>query len=502
MELKKAGIDAYETSGEVTLAQEETAETIVPDYCPDVARVIESDGTVYLHNRDNGELAGTVRVTVLYTPEGESGIRSLEFSMPFNVDSGNPALSGCQAVAAEAEPEFLETRMLNPRKLFTHCKIVIRLTGYRKAPLSFSTDVEDGESVEKRREKQHAVVPVRIAERDFTFTDEWNISPGRPGAAELLSSRVQPTVNETRVIGSKLILKGIFTLSLLYNTEEGTCCSASGELPFSQIMDVEGAPEDAIVSAQVRLTGEDIQIDGGDPEGRQIGVALYLHAFAIVRQERELELLTDLYSTACEVRLESAPLDIAALYDRQTRRQIVRETLETGAVADSILSLRVDCGTVSANREGEGIVLRTVADIRVLYRDEGGVPLVAQRRVDVSCETDFPEGVQARAVCPEEPQGSVGERGIEVRFPVDFQIEAVTVVRKAGITSAELDTSAPKDTAAAPSLVLRRMGRDETAWDLAKRCNSTIAGILEANRLAEEEDIPRETLILIPRKRA
>ena len=38
LELKKAGFDTYEIGGELTLTQEETAETIVPDYCPDIAR--------------------------------------------------------------------------------------------------------------------------------------------------------------------------------------------------------------------------------------------------------------------------------------------------------------------------------------------------------------------------------------------------------------------------------------------------------------------------------
>ena len=44
LELKKACFDAYEAAGELTLTQEETAETIVPDYCPDIARIIETTG--------------------------------------------------------------------------------------------------------------------------------------------------------------------------------------------------------------------------------------------------------------------------------------------------------------------------------------------------------------------------------------------------------------------------------------------------------------------------
>ena len=60
---------------------------------------------------------------------------------------------------------------------------------------------------------------------------------------------------------------------------------------------------------------------------------------------------------------------------------------------------------------------------------------------------------------------------------------------------------APKETAGAPSLVLRCLGKQETAWDLAKRYNTTIGVILAANQLETEGDISRDQLLLIPRKR-
>ena len=49
-----------------------------------------------------------------------------------------------------------------------------------------------------------------ICEKDFTFTEDLNFSPGREGAAELLTSRVTPTVTEAKVVGSKLVFKGLF----------------------------------------------------------------------------------------------------------------------------------------------------------------------------------------------------------------------------------------------------------------------------------------------------
>lgn len=46
LELKKECLDTYELGEPQTLTQEETAETIVPDYCPDIARIISAEGVV------------------------------------------------------------------------------------------------------------------------------------------------------------------------------------------------------------------------------------------------------------------------------------------------------------------------------------------------------------------------------------------------------------------------------------------------------------------------
>lgn len=42
LELKKECLDVFEAGDRQTLTQEETAETIVPDYCPDIARIISA----------------------------------------------------------------------------------------------------------------------------------------------------------------------------------------------------------------------------------------------------------------------------------------------------------------------------------------------------------------------------------------------------------------------------------------------------------------------------
>lgn len=503
LEWKKSALNAFAIGAEQVITQEETAETIVPDYCPDIARIIDGEGRVFLHRREvsggRGEVSGVVRVTLLYVPDGEGGIRSLVFSLPFAAQADGMGDAVC--LLATAELESMENRLTNPRKVFARCRLALHLRPCFPSPMRFTSDItappEAG--LEKRQEIQKTSLLTAVAEKDFPFTDIWTLSPGREGAAEVLSFRCEALVSECKRIGGKCLVKGVFPVSLLYRTAAGKCCRASSELPFSQILEL-GGEEDGAVDLCLQLCGWDCEIAPGDEEGRSFQVTLSLHAAALLRRETELTLLRDLYSTACDLSYEAEPLSLTDCQDFEPRRQSVRELLEIGVVAETLLDLSIRPGCATAVREGEGGSLHCPCRIRALYLDEGGVPLVAERSVDVACPLDWPEGslVEAAALCPEEPQGSLGDRGIEVRFLLEFRARAVRTRQRASIASAQMEKA---DLAGLPSLVLRSLGPEETLWDLAKRCRSTVPMILAANGLESEADAGAGNLLLVPRKR-
>lgn len=73
-----------------------------------------------------------------------------------------------------------------------------------------------------------------------------SLSLGREGASELLHSRAFGTVTEVKLVGNKLIFKGVFTVSVLYRATDDRLCAASSELPFSQIMEVRSSGDGAM----------------------------------------------------------------------------------------------------------------------------------------------------------------------------------------------------------------------------------------------------------------
>ena len=133
--------------------------------------------------------------------------------------------------------------------------------------------------------------------------------------AELLSKQVRRVVTEIKSLGSKVIFKGMFHVSVLYKTLEGKCAVVTGELPFSQIMEVDGTAEGAVVSLLLQFTGMEFRLDSGDLDGHQIEITLYLHATAFLRETRELTLLNDLYSMAYELKYETEQLELHSFHE-------------------------------------------------------------------------------------------------------------------------------------------------------------------------------------------
>lgn len=209
--------------------------------------------------------------------------------------------------------------------------------------------------MEQLAERCDTCVVACVQEKPFTFADDVAIPGSKPEAEELLKHRVALRCSEAKVIGSKLIFKGEAQLQVLYRTVEGALCSVEYELPFSQIMEVSGAGEESTCQVQVLLTGAECSLESGDR--RSICVALGLLAQAVVREERSLEVLTDVYSTAYDLHPEVRVYSMPRLLDCGVKEQTVREILETGMLAKEVFDAYVCVGAVSQNREGARLTL-------------------------------------------------------------------------------------------------------------------------------------------------
>ena len=505
-ELDRTQMKGFDALLDVTLRPEETLEMIVPDACPDILRIVETDGKVLLKSKEamdgRVELMGMFQMSILYLPDGESGMRHLDVNIPFTCAAEGRDVSSACSVVAEARLCRADTRALNPRKVLVRAEAAVDVTVFSPRTETVCSRVltGEGESVEQLTETQDIYLTACVQEKPFPFSDEVNLSAGKPAAAELLKSRVILAQGDSKIIGNKLIFKGSANISLLYRGEDDKIYTMGAELPFSQIMEITGVSEEAECDLALALTGAECTLAPAG-EGRVVSVELEVMAQAVIREPRTLELLTDAYSTRKPLAAEWSGCPIDKKLDRGVRSQTVREGWDTPVTLREITDCRMAVGQVTQEREGDRLIMNAQVELQVLAVDEEGECASLQHTVTVPCPLELPDGCQCLCRCEGvgDVYASPAAGGVEVRFTLDFRYCAVSrrqITFLSGIYPGEASAEAGEQ----PSLVLRMLEEGERLWDVAKAYGTTIMDIISVNEM-EDESAGVGKLLLIPRKR-
>lgn len=506
LKLQKASHDYYETLRFEPFPCETMRENIVPDSCGDIARIVDTTGVVCLTGREltaDGRFcaSGCVEASVLYIPEKEEGLRSLHFQIPFQCYGEGQGDASCENLDIRGELRSIDTRVLNPRKVLTRANLMLYPTLCRHVSLSVCTGVEEEENVQLLREQRQTRVTAGVREKEFSFSEELPLSPGRGGAEEILATRVEARGTDSKLIGNKLVVKGFLSASVLYRENGGRLGLLQQELPFSQILEGGGFDEDCESEAAYRLLSLDCRVgsESAPDDACTLTLSVTLCTRVTVWKREEIAFIADLYSTAAEVNCQTEELELGEDSQQNVRRQNVRELLETGTAVRSVIDTEITCG--GAKLEGGEWKIPVWA--RCLYLDENEALGSVRREFMVSIPDEQEGGeldCQGEAFCRGDVIANITPDGIELRFPVECEISSVRRRRYLCVSGGETEEES-QDNGPVPSLILRKMGEGETLWAIAKQYRATRDGILSVNDLADESQITPERLLLIPRAR-
>ena len=503
LEFDRDVIQGYEVLADGTVCQEETLESIVPDACPDILRIVAVCGQATLNGkqaRDGlAEASGSVRAVILYQPEEGGGLRRLEVALPFSAQMEAPGLTDRGTVQACVRLRGAEARALNPRKVLLRADLAVDLAAFQPREQVCCQGVLEPETngVQERRAEGETYQLSAVQEKPFTFSDQVRLNGGPGESVKLLCCRAVPLCGECKLIGTKLILKGTVELQFLMQEAGGGLTSYHESMPFSQVMEVSGVGESGDCRMAVELTQMSCEEVGED--GRTLELTLDLLAQAQIWSRRPVSILQDLYSTAFQTQVQREEQTLWQMLECSSRPQNVRELFETGTLPRSVVDSWVSLGEVRRSREGDQLVLDGEAQVTVLYLDENEAPQVFQKAMSVTCRLDAPAGAlcRCRMVTPGEVFAAPAAGGVEVRFAVEFQCLILEEKRLSAVCGASLGEPRAKGEGNHPSVVLRLAEPGEGLWELAKCYGTTMEQILQANQM-EEGTLPTGRMLLIP----
>lgn len=402
MELQKTCLEAFQIVSDQIIVQEETLESIVPDACPDILRIVEAAGEASLKTKELAEgslrLGGSIRASVLYIPEGEPGPRKVEVRIPYVCGVEDPRFHPGGRVVAAPRLCGVDAQTVNPRKVLVRAQLAVSVLVMDPQRLEVSTGASGEEAgLQQKLEERTTYRVAAVQEKPFQFSDTLNLPASSPAAEELLRSQVEARCLDAKIIGAKLIVKGEAVLRALCRCAGGELTTARFELPFSQILEVPEAQEGADVAVETALCASECTLQPGEPG--TLAVSLELLAQAVVREVQGVEVLSDLYCTQCPVETDREELVLNRLLDAGVQRQPVRQLCESGLPVKSVVECSLSIGRLTQTEGENGVGVAAGVLVSVLFYSEDDAPCAAAYPIQAEAALGSERGAVVRCGC-------------------------------------------------------------------------------------------------------
>ncbi len=497
-------VSVCETVVKAVSEQPVDGDFILPEYCPDVATVLKCHMSAVIQNRqlsgDRFMVDGTVLLSVLYLDEERRCVRTCEFSQPFSTAFSLPPLSPQAFFSLHVHNDYVNCRAVGPRRLDIHGAFSVQLTVKAAAEKALITAVQ-GDGVHTRCVALTHTVPAAFQEKSFTVNEVMELSDGHHPAEAVLYTTVTPLVSDCKVLLNKAIIKGVLRVYVLYliDVQNGATEVAEAEIPFSQIVDMEGLSEEWVCDATATLTASEVRIDASQ-SGEAVRLAVTAKVLCGLYGWRHecVETVCDAYSSHCPLTTETQCVQVKTLHGVRRDEQTVRYTCELPASdVQEILGLWCRPVSVGMVSDGEKAALDGRLMWCMLVQDSHGEVSYFERTEPFSLPyTDG--GFDAHPdvqVCHTDYQ-TVGGGKMELHTVLSVTRRCETVVDHTVLSGVVADEAAayPPDKAAL-KIVYAEEG--ESLWEIARRSRTAVETIMEENHLTGDV-LAADTMLLIP----
>lgn len=478
----------------------------LPEYFPDVIRVLKCSLTPRITGvqgtADRITAEGSALLRVLYV--SDSGVRCFEQNIPFSKYAECTGIEGA-CVSARAKSEYVNCRVLSPRKIDIHGSISIAFCAYRKDAADFICDCSGG-GVQTRKSR----VPVSnlsgCTERLFTLGETLELGNAKPSIAQLVKSEAAALLEDVKVVSGKVLIKGELIIRTLYIADSEDCDLQSMEhsMPISQILEVDGAEEDCITDAALRVSALEIAAKT-DATGalRLLDANVCVCAQIALYCDCETDLITDAYSTKYELDMQKKAVELRRICDRFTDTFLCRGTLDTSGtnltqIADMTCQ---NINYTAAVRENELKISGTLT-VGLLFTDRENQWGFTERSFDFSY-TRAIAAVGENLTC--DPHLTVtgvhfllsAEDKVDARVEMDISALIFAADTMQIASDIHIDESKRK-TQKTAALTIYFSQEGESVWEIARRYNTTAEAIMAENALSSDR-IDEKRKLLIPR---
>lgn len=474
-------------------SQEQTQEVKLPEAMPDMAKVLGAWGQCVLRSKEwhSGRMgaSGGVMVWVLYAPEDGTFPRVVEAWVPYQLQWELPQTDRDGVMIIQPLLKSVDARVISPRKLMV--RACVEALGEALEPVRIDTYYPEQlpKNIYLLRKTYPMCIPSESGEKTVTLEEELQLPPECTDAGKLIRYCLHPQIQKQKLVGNRLLFRGVAILQGLCRCPEDRLCAFSYELPFSQYTELDReAGEDASVQVTPAVTDLELDILG---EGK-LRLKASLVGQYLVCKRKMLDIVEDAYSPGAQVQLQMQPLQLPAVLEMeiQSLQAEVTQEVDAGEWIDTAFYV----GQPEQQHRDNQREIQLCGGFQGLYRNAEGALQSAfikwEQNQQIPAADSTTLCIGAAPVNLPEHRYTAGSMQLSSGFALQRKVlssEEIPMVTG-------LEVRPEENGQERPSLILRRAG-NASLWEIAKEYGSTEEAIRQANGIAEPK---ADQVLLIP----
>lgn len=492
LKIRKQPIFISEMLIDTTVEQPVECDALLPDYCPDIVRILKCMITPTISSRrvtgQRLELEGMAVIVVYYTSTAE-GIHKAEYKVPFARTMELRADCPKHSVSVQARPGYVSCRAVNSRRLDIRGAVTMSTF----AVGSHEEQVVCGGEGAGLQLREETVTGSRLLgqdSREVRIGETLELSYGKPPIRDILRSCATPRTIECRTAEGKAVIKGELGIHMLYQ-HAGGCDQMDWTLPTAVVIEMDGADDQCTTSVTQELLYCNVE-PTADRDGEYRAVMVEACVLVSVKVEccYKATTCTDCYSTRYQCSFRTKPHSTLALENSCHEPVTLRESMPLPDNIESVVDLWCDAGGVNFRHEQGNLIADGRIIVSMLGKMRDGDIYYFDKNIELSqrmCPCAPGPLVDGRMSVIGSGYSFTANDAIEVRCEMMLDCSVYQSQKIATVDEIAVDDKKPRTDTAPSGLYLYLTGESESVWDIAKRYNTSVQRIMEENPGSESK---------------
>lgn len=484
LELRRQTVPSCETILEETVEQPVECDALLPDYCPDIRRILKCTLTPVPMGKTvtagRLEVEGLAVFHILYISAGGEPARG-EYKVPFTRMMELHGEAEAPIITVAMQPGQVSCRAVNQRRLEIRGAVTVSaaVSACRRGEIL----VDSGDAtvqLKKLHQKGTALAEAQSREQRLEKTTvlEGSAAP----LTRVLRCDAAVCRREEKWADGRLNISGEVRAAAYCADQNGGWQYAECILPFEMALEL---PDGADAEYDVRcaaLAPAAEPMQDADGEYRALEWSVTVAAEAKIYRPYALDCCTDGYSTRYRSECRSKTLQSVELVSICRESETYRETLPLPEATGEATALWVRPEGCTVSPDGEGLLAEGRLNLTLLTRMGDGEYYSFDRTAEVqrhiACGGDcrWEAGLECRSFRWE-------QTGSELALTCELYWQgAVSRIRRTAVLEdITVDEASPKKNRQPRGLYIYMAEEGESLWEIARRYNTSEAMIRQDN---------------------